>query len=223
MARGKIITIEGTDGSGKNTQTILLVHRAHSEGYKTFTMSFPDYQSKWGKKVKQYLKGEFGGVNEVNAYHASWLYALDREEKKELFESKLNEGYNIMLNRYTESNLAHQGAKIRRKDQRDVLIQWLESLENKILGVPPSDHVIFIDLPVEQSLKSIEERCKQKNTKADIHEQKDHLTSAYETYKELATRPNWTTIPCLKLSGERYTPEELASIIWGIVQPKLVK
>lgn len=223
MKRGKIITIEGTDGSGKNTQTIFLVHKAHNEGYKTFTMSFPDYKSKWGQKVQQYKEGKFGNLQEVKAEDACWLYALDREEKKELFEIKLSDGYNIILDRYTESNLAHQGSK-RRGEERAQIIRWIGNLENKILGIPPSDYVIFMDLPVEHSLKAIEERNRQNNnTKTDLHEQRGHLVAAYETYKELATRPDWTTIPCLKPSGERYAPEELAQIVWSIVQPKLVK
>lgn len=217
MAYGKIITLEGTDGTGKKTQTEAFVNRAKSEGYPVYTLSFPDYESKWGKKVKQYLRGELGSIRKEDITLVSWLYALDREEKKATIEYLLGEGSNIILDRYMESNFAHQGAKLQGEQRKD-LIEWLRNLETKILEIPPSDIVIFLDLPVEHSLEAMKKR-----RELDIHESdKDHLNNAYETYKMLAAQNNWITISCLNQNGCRYRKEDLSEIIWNTAKPYLV-
>lgn len=220
--RGIILTIEGTDGTGKQTQTRNLVKRAEEAGYNVFTTSFPDYESKWGKKVRAYLKGEYGGIKGVDPFQASMLYALDREEKKELFLEKLSEGCNIILDRYMESNFGHQGAKAGRK--RKKMVKWLWDLEVKLLGMPPSDHVIFLDLPVKYSIWAMAER-----KESDIHESDtQYLKNTYKAYKMLAKQDNWTTVPCIKktlgmFNRRRYTVDELADRVWDIAQKVLVK
>ena len=217
MQKGRIITVEGTDGTGKKTQTEILVNKANSEGYPVHTLSFPDYESKWGKKVRQYLKGELGSIRKEDISLVSWLYALDREEKKLTIEYLLEEGSNIILDRYMESNFAHQGAKLD-GEQRKNLIDGLKNLETKILEIPPSDIVIFLDLPVEHSLEAMKKR-----REFDIHESdKNHLNNAYETYKMLALQDNWITIPCLNKDGQRYRKEDLSEIIWNAAEPYLV-
>ena len=216
MKKGKIITIEGTDGTGKKTQTKLLVKRASDENYPVYTLSFPDYDSKWGQKIKKYLS-EPGKTGEAEIMQASWLYALDRAEKKPLILQKIKEGHNIILDRYMESNFAHQGAKLE-GEQRTFMVNWLKDLETKILDLPQSDIVIFLDLPVEHSIEAMRSR-----KELDIHEaDKEHQKRAYETYKMLSEQDNWVTIPCLKQDMQRYTKEELSEILWKTVEPYLV-
>ncbi|MFH0752687.1 MAG: dTMP kinase [archaeon] len=224
MARGKIITIEGTDGTGKSTQKKTLVKRAEEAGYKTFSMKFPNYDSKWGRKVKQYLRGEFGNV--VDPMHASTLYAFDREENQEEFEEKLSKGVNIILDRYVESNLAYQGSKLKGR-KRTQMIDWIWTLETKLLEVKPSDYVLFLDLPVKYSDAAVKQRNeKQSNEERDIHEENlEHMIQTYKTYKTLAKRDNWITVPCIKgiFGKRRYTVEELSDKIWKVAEGLLVK
>ena len=158
-----IITITGSDGSGKATQTKLLMERAKKEGYKAQTMSFPQYEKFWGRVIKAYLRGEFGTLDEIDPHDASMLYAMDRLEAKERLLKWLREGSNIILDRYLESNYAHQAGKYKGKE-RDRMLMWLYDLEIEKNEMPESDLVIYLDLPVEWTLKAIEGRNKEKGT-----------------------------------------------------------
>ncbi len=225
MPYGKIITIEGTDGTGKQTQTELLVKRAQESGYQVFTMSFPDYTSPWGQKIQQYKEGKFGTLSEVDPKNACWLYALDRELAKPRLERLLDSGCNIIMDRYTESNYAHQGSKLK-GEERNKMIEWIRNLETRILEIPKSDAVIFLDLPVEHSFEAVRKRNEETGNKTeDMHEENmAYLRETYETYKMLATQEDWITIPCINPeTSQRYTREELAETIWKIAEPKLVK
>jgi len=224
--RGNIITITGSDGSGKATQTELLVNRALSEGYHIKTMSFPNYEGFWGKRVKEYLSGQYGTLEEIDPKHASQLFALDRLDAKSKIEKWLNEGYNIIFDRYLESNFAHQGAKFK-GNKRIEMIDWLYEFEVNMLGLPESNLIIYLDLPVEFGLKAIEKRNKINNEegKKDLHEQDiEHLLATQETYNYLIeNNENWQRIACLNENKDRLIKEELSEIIWAVVEPFLVK
>ncbi len=128
----------------------------------------------------------------------------------------------MILDRYMESNYAHQGAKLKGK-KRGQMIDWIRDLETRILEIPTSDIVLFLDLPVEYTIEAIRGRNEQTGNKAkDLHEESiAYLKEAYKTYKALAQQDNWITIPCVGESG-RYTQEEIANRIWQIAQPHLV-
>lgn len=224
--KGIIITIEGSDGSGKKTQAKLLIERAIREGYKVETLSFPDYNSFWGKIIALYLKGNFGKLEEIKPQDASMIYALDRYSAKEKILKWLSEGKNIIFDRYIESNYGHQGGKLKGK-ARDEIIKWIYDFEIVKLGLAPSDIVIYLDLPVEWSLKAMEGRSRDylKKEEKDIHEtDRQHLLDTQETYRMLAKRnKNWVKVDCLGINGKRISPEDLAGIIWKVVKPHLVK
>ncbi len=223
MARGIIITITGSDGSGKATQTKLLVERAIKENYKVKTLSFPQYNKFWGRVIKAYLNGEFGSLNEIDPKDASMLYAMDRLESKEQLLKWLREGNNIILDRYVESNYAHQAGKYKGRE-REQMLQWLYDLEIEQNEIPESDLIIYLDLPVEWTLKAIDRRNRGEQKK-DLHENDmQHLLDTQETYRMIAARDKrWRIVPCLKDDNTRYSEEELAEIIWNIVAPHLVK
>lgn len=217
--RGKLIVIEGSDGSGKKTQTKLLIERARQYGVKVGTISFPQYETPTGQRVKEYLRGKFGPLDQVDPKFAARLYAEDRLEAKPLLLKWLSGGVNIILDRYIESNMAHQGGKFKGKE-RDEMIQWIYDLEINQLDLPKSDLVIYLDLPVEWQVKAMDKEGRDK----DLHESSiQHLLDAEETYKMLAEQnKNWVKINCLR-DGRRLSPEELSYVIWKVVEPMLVK
>ncbi len=220
-----IITITGSDGSGKATQTKLLVERAIKEQLKVKTMSFPQYDKFWGKVIKAYLKGEFGTLEQVDPHDASMLYAMDRLEAKEQLLRWLREGNNIILDRYLESNYAHQAGKYK-GNARERMFLWLYDMEIEHNKIPESERVIYLDLPVEWTLKAIEKRSKEDtNRKQDLHESNtQHLLDTQETYRMIANRDNrWRIIPCLKDDNTRYTEQEVAELVWKAVFPILKK
>ncbi|MBU2589210.1 MAG: hypothetical protein KKA65_05320 [Nanoarchaeota archaeon] len=224
--KGSIITITGSDGSGKETQTKLVVNKALAEGYAIKTLSFPQYEEFWGKRVKEYLSGQYGTLKEIDPKHASQLFALDRFDAKPKIENWLNNGYNIIFDRYLESNFAHQGAKLK-GEKRIEMINWLYDFEIKKLGLPESNLIVYLDLPVEFGLKAIEERNKEKKEqgKKDLHEENiNHLIATQETYNYLIeNNENWKKINCLNENNERLSREELSEVIWTIVKPYLQK
>ncbi|HII14689.1 MAG TPA: hypothetical protein HA362_00080 [Nanoarchaeota archaeon] len=218
-----IITITGSDGSGKATQTKLLVERAKKDGYKAQTMSFPQYGKFWGKVIKAYLRGEFGTLEEIDPHDASMLYALDRLEAKPLLLKWLREGNNIILDRYLESNYAHQAGKYKGKE-REQMLMWLYDLEIEKNEMPESCMIIYLDLPVEWTLKAIDARNREKgNTSADLHESNaQHLLDTQETYRMIANRDKrWKIVPCLRPNNTRYTEQEIAEKIWALAEPIL--
>lgn len=214
--RGSIITITGSDGSGKATQTKILVERALKEGYRIKTLSFPQYGKFWGKTIRAYLSGYFGSLEEVDPHDASMLFALDRLSARKQIIDWLEAGCNIIFDRYIESNYGHQAGKYKGKE-REEMIQWLHDLEIIKHKMPESDLVIYLDLPVEWTLKAIDGRNRKKGIeKKDIHEENmQHLLDTQETYREIAEKNNnWIIIPCLKDNDTRYTEEEVAKTIW---------
>ncbi len=150
--KGKLIVIDGVDGSGKATQTQILYERLKKENFKVCTTSFPNYESKTGEIVKMYLNGELGDVNTVNAYQGSISYAMDRyvsflnDEWGKLYRN----GYIVICDRYTTSNLIHQGPKV---SDLELLkyIEWLEDFEYRKLLIPMPDDILFLDVPIDIS------------------------------------------------------------------------
>lgn len=212
---GKLIIIEGTDGSGKQTQTELIYKRlCELKGKeKIKKVSFPNYESKASEPVKMYLAGEFGkSVESVNAYAASLFYSVDRYASfKKDWESFYNNGGIVVSDRYTTSNMVHQAPKINDKEEREKYLEWLVDLEWKKMPIPEPDLVFFLDVPFEFSQKLMKERINKitGEEKKDIHESdKEYLKNAYNLAKELAEKYGWIMISCVENNRLR-TIEEI--------------
>src|SRR3989339_1553988 len=156
--KAKLIVIDGIDGSGKATQTKLLIEKLQSEQIPTETVDFPQYQNNFfGGMVRQYLDGQFGVPTTIDPKLASVLYAADRWESSQKIYNWLKENKTIILDRYTTSNLIHQGAKMT-EDKLDEFIVWIDQLEFKTLQIPQPDLVIFLHVDAKTSYNLITKR-----------------------------------------------------------------
>ena len=220
MKRGKLIVIEGTDASGKATQTKLLLGRLNQEGYATESMSFPRYETPTGQVVKMYLGKppylqEFGPSNSVDPKIASTWYALDRLAAKPEIENILMSGMNLAVDRYVESNLAHQGGKMVPK-QRESFFEWGHTFEYGILGLPIPSIVVFLHMPYKIGM----ELKKGMKEAPDGHESnEEHLRSAEETYLELTRKYGWEKVICTKAGSidNLRTPEDIGKEVFNKV------
>jgi len=198
---GKLIVIEGTDSSGKETQTNLLYERLKKEGKKVMKVSFPDYESNSSAPIKMYLAGEFGeDPSKVNSYASSMMYAIDRFASfKTKWETFYNEGGIIIADRYTTSNMVHQASKIDDGEKRDNFLDWLENLEFEKVAIPRPDEVIFLNMPLKYSKKLMKNR-ENKITgelEKDIHEKNvAYLKKSYDTACYCAKKYSWVEIVC---------------------------
>ena len=203
MGKGKIILIEGTDCSGKQTQAEKLVNNLNSLGIKSVLYSFPMYNTPTGKIVGgPYLgkeaisEGYFDeGADKVDPKVASLYFAADRQYNiKKIFDN-LNNDYVVVLDRYVESNMAHQCGKIADTDAKLDMINWIETLEYGLLKFPRPDKTIFLHMPYKYSFVL-------KNKRKDVPDQHEssekHLKSAEDTYLLLANKYNFDTISCVK-------------------------
>ena len=199
--RGKLIVIEGTDCSGKETQTNLLLKKLNSEGVKVEKFSFPNYQSPTGRIVggpylgKNYISDCWfpEGATNVDPKVAALYYAADRKYNIHKIVWLLENGINVILDRYVYSNMAHQGGKLNNTDERLAMYDWLEKLEFDLLELPKADIKVFLHMPYEQAkiLKQGREEV------GDQHEQSvEHLKSAEAAYIELSNKYNFKTIEC---------------------------
>ena len=194
-----IIDIEGTDGSGKQTQTKLLKDYLEGKGKKVKLISFPNYESNSSAPVKMYLNGEIGESAEcLDGHQTSVLYAVDRL----LTMSQINvKDYDyILFDRYVPSNMIHQSIKIKNDLLVDSYLEWLEDFEYGKLKLPKPDVTLFLDMPPEASIKLARARAEYKSgATKDIQERDDdHLIKAYQRAKYVAEKFNWVTITCME-------------------------
>jgi dTMP kinase len=220
MVKGKLIIIEAGDGCGKATQTKLLYDRLNQAGYKVKKVEYPDYESPACTPVKMYLQGEFGGhVDDVNAYAASVLFAVDRYASYRMkWKKDYEEGTIILADRYTTSNMVHQAVKIEDSKMRDEFLSWLWDTEFTKMGLPVPDKVIFLNMPPDISNKLIDNRAKKDNRKKDIHEQdKNYLEKCHEVYQEMANHYDWDIVECAK-DNQLRTIEEIHEDVWQKIQ-----
>lgn len=207
--KGKLIVIEGTDGSGKATQSKLLYEKLLQEGKKVKLISFPDYESDTSALVKMYLKGEFGQKPEdVNLYAASSFYAVDRVGSYlKNWKSFYNEGYVIICDRYTTSNMVHQAAKL--DEDKDILefLSWLKNYEFNLLNIPAPDKVFFLKVDPEISKMLREDRTEKIN--GDIHEKNfEFMKKSYENACKVSEFENWACIDCIR-DGDMKSKEDI--------------
>ncbi len=207
---GKLIVIEGLDGSGKTTQSNLLFERFKREGKNPRLLSFPCYDDPSSALIKMYLNGELApDANQINAYAASVLYTVDRyaSYRKDWMNFYLDGGL-LIANRYTTSNIVHQMCKLER-DEWDSYIEWLEDNEYKKIGIPRPDMVIYLDMPIEVSQKLMTGRYQGDENKKDIHEKDvNYLKTCRETALHAAKKCGWKVISCAK-DGKPLSREEI--------------
>ena len=199
--RGKLIVIEGTDCSGKETQSNRLYEALINEGMSVAKMSFPQYDTPTGKIVggpylgKSYIcEGWFPeGATNVDPKVAALFYAADRKYNIGKINELLDNGTNVILDRYSYSNMAHQGGKIEDKDKRFEMYDWLDKLEFDLLELPHADIKIFLHMPLEFSIML----GKNREEKLDQHEaDPNHLRNAERAFLEIASRYGFKTIEC---------------------------
>jgi dTMP kinase len=196
--KGKLIVLEGIDGSGKETQAKLLERKLKDAGKKVIHISFPNYESPSSSLVKMYLHGDFGkNPEDVNPYAASLFYAVDRfASYRTQWKSFYENGGIIIADRYTTSNMVHQMTKYENEDSRKRFLSWLEKTEYGELELPRPDLVILLDIPLEISERLVRERA-EKGGSMDIHEQHlDYLRKCHDAYQELVKTFQWTRIAC---------------------------
>ena len=218
--KGKIIVIEGTDCSGKATQTKLLMDRLNKNGINCISFSFPCYDTPTGKIVGGSLLGKkelgesvFGEeALSLDPKITSLYYAADRKYNINKVLEYVEKGYYVILDRYVTSNLAHQGAKIDNKDERFYIYQWIDKLEYWLLELPKPDETIFLHVPYDFA-----KELKKNRGSLDIMEQSEnHLKNAERAYIELSELYNWDKVECVKDNKLR-TIEDISDEIYEIV------
>ena len=225
--KGLFIVIEGTDGSGKGTQTKLLVDKLRKNGREVEIADFPQYGKKSAAMVEEYLNGKFGGPEDVTPYQASTFYAIDRYAASFNIRKWLTEWKIVISNRYVSANMGHQAGKIKDLVERDKFLDWLDKFEYGLFNLPRPDETIFLymDPEIWQQLvdhKSQKERKYAYGQKRDIHERDlNHLKNASEAYRYVAKKYNWVTIECAPDLNLRMI-EDIKNEIWSVVK-KLVK
>lgn len=219
--KGVIIVIEGTDSSGKETQTKLLYERISKEYENVKRISFPNYDSPACEPVKMYLAGEFGkDAEEVNPYPISTMFAIDRYASYKMNWGDFYKlGGIIITDRYTTSNMVHQASKLK-ENEKDRYLNWLDDLEYEKMRIPRPDLVIFLNMPTEHAIKLMENR-KNKitgNEKKDIHESnKEYLKKSYDNACEIAKKYSWKEILCVR-DNEIKSIEEISNEVYESVK-----
>lgn len=223
--KGYIISIEGTDGSGKHTQQQLLSEDLKTKGYKTFNQSFPNYDSPSANPVKMYLDGAFGNDPScLDAYEASALYAVDRLcTYKQSVEKHYLNGEIILFDRYVQSNFIHQSSKINDDTEKQKYLEWIQDLEFEKFKLPRPDLVFFIEMPTYKSIELAHARAEYKNgEKKDIlEEDTTYLEKSYKHGLNLAKQFGWTLIHCLDSDGNLKTREAIHDEIMQEVEKHL--
>ncbi|MFA6301102.1 MAG: dTMP kinase [Candidatus Paceibacterota bacterium] len=214
--RGKLIVIDGVDGSGKNTQADLLIKHLRKDGKRVKIMDFPRYQDNFfGKFIGHCLSEQYYNWTHIHPKIASVVYAADRFESKEQIEKWLREGNIVILDRYISSNQIHQGGKIANVKKREAFMKWLAEMEYKVFKIPVPDLTVYLSLPIDLVMKLIKERNKKKGraylgSKKDVHEKdKNFLKNSIKSALWLAkTQKGWVKIDCAK-NGVMKTREDI--------------
>ncbi len=194
------IVIDWLDGSGKGTQTRLVVAELEKQGKKVLLLDYPRYGNTSAYFIEKYLNWDYG--KNVSAKAASIFYALDRFDDSFNFKDKMWNYDYIISNRYVSASMMHQAGKIKDKIERLEYMKWLHNLEFEILGIPKPDKVLFLDVPPKISQKLVEQKEERNyikgNTTKDLHEaDENHLINAYKVAHEiLEVFSNWEKIDC---------------------------
>lgn len=235
MKRGKIIVIEGTDSSGKGTQTELLLNKFREEEILCETISFPDYNTPIGRIIGQCYLGKknlgqklgwegnyswFGDADKADPKVISLLYAADRKAVVPKIEEIINSGKHLIIDRWVESNMGHQGGKAKTLEEREEIINYIESLEYDLLKLPKPDLTIFLYMPTEVAFELRRKRDRG-NKNLDGHETNfNHLKNAEKTYLYLSEKYDWIKINCVenkKLKTKQEVHKEIYQHIANLI------
>lgn len=208
MAKGKLIVIEGCDGSGKATQTALLYKELMEKSINVKKIEFPNYESASSSLVKMYLEGDFGtDPLDVNPYAASTFYAVDRFSSfKTIWGHFYNDGGVVIADRYVTANMIHQASKFNDNKEKDSFLDWLYDLEYIKYQLPVPDMVIFLNMDPDISEVLMKERENKFTGEAekDIHEKdKNYLVKSYNNAIYVCKKYNWCIINCFDSNGVR--------------------
>jgi dTMP kinase len=228
MKKGKLIVIDGTDGSGKTTQALLLVKHLRKDKRKAKFIHFPAYENNFfGKFIAHCLSEQYFNWVNIHPKIAAIAYAADRWESKEQIQDWIKKGYTVIMDRYVSSNQIHQGGKISNIKKRKAFIKWLAELEYEVFKIPEPDITVYLSLPIEIVLKLIKNRNYKGarvylDSKKDVHEKdenflKNSIRSAFWLSK---TQKNWIKIECAK-NGVLNTRENIHKIIYEKIKKVL--
>lgn len=227
--KGKLIVIDGTDGSGKATQVKYLTDRLKKDGYKIKIVDFPEYYKNFfGAFVGHCLSEQYYNFINVHPKIASVLYAADRWQSKKDMEKWLKEGYVVVANRYVSANQIHQGGKISDTKKRNIFIKWLNQMEYEEFGIPKPDITVYLSLPIQIVMKLLNDRessqMKRKYLKKnkDVHEADEKfMENSIKSALWLAkTQPNWSKINCSE-KGEILSREQIHEMVYKEVKKVL--
>lgn len=224
---GKLIVLEGTDGSGKSTQFALLRERLERAGYEVETFDFPRYDKPSSYFVREYLQGAYGTVSEVGPYTASLFYALDRFQAASEIRRALEQGKIVLSNRFTASNMAHQGAKFSHAEERRGFFIWLDNLEFLLLKIPRPDINFVLHVPADVAQQMVDQKKPRSytNKKRDLHEADlAHLQKSAQTYEDLCSLfpQDFQRIDCMR-NNKLLPIEDVHKIVWEKVTTILPK
>lgn len=229
MKKGKLIVIDGTDGSGKATQARLLALRLKKEGYRVKPFEFPQYEKNlFGNLIGRCQAGDYGDFVSIDPHIGSVLYAADRFESKPLIEKWLKAGYIVIMDRYVSANQIHQGGKIVNAKKRKVFLEWLERMEFGVFGLPRPDVILYLDVPLEisQKLLTLKGQKQKKvylkgNKKDTLENNQKYLRDSRESALRLVKKQNkWSRVACAE-KGELLSREAVAKKIWEKVESLL--
>lgn len=234
IKKGKFIVIDGTDSSGKATQTELLIKHLKRDGRNVKVVDFPDYYSNFfGKFIGHCLSEQYYNFVKVHPKIASVLYAADRFESKDKIKKWLDDGNIVVANRYASANQIHQGGKIANTKKRESFLKWLAEMEYEVFKIPKPDAVIYLDVPIPIILKLIKERNKNSNRgylgkkkarKTDVHEKNlNFLKNSRKSALWLAkSQKGWIKIECVK-DGVLNTRENIHNEIYEKIKKIIEK
>jgi len=203
--KGKLIVIDGTDGSGKTTQIAYLINHLKKDGYKVKLVDFPVYYKNFfGAFIGHCLSEQYYNFLKVHPKIASVLYAADRWESSEEMRKWLKEGYIVVADRYVSANQIHQGGKIKSAKKRADFMKWLDEMEYEVFKIPRPDLTLYLSLPIKLVLKLIKDRDESRmkreylKKRKDVHESDVNFLinsrkSALKLEKEI---PNFIKIEC---------------------------
>jgi thymidylate kinase/thymidylate synthase ThyX len=225
MSKGLFIVIEGTDGSGKGTQFKLLTDQLTQAGYDIATFDFPQYDNPSSYFVREYLNGKYGSAEDVGPYTGSLFYALDRFEAAPKIREALDAGKIVIANRFTGSNMAHQGTKFDNTEERKGYFLWLDAIEFQMLNVPRPDLSLVLRVPADIAQLLVDKKGKRSYTdkKRDIHEADlNHMKRSVEVYDNLCQLfpKDFKALDCVR-GGKLLDIETIQTLIWETVKPML--
>ncbi|NLL38414.1 MAG: thymidylate kinase [Clostridiales bacterium] len=216
---GKLIVLEGIDGSGKTTQYNMLCDALRSKDREFVSLEFPQYGEPSSALIKMYLKGEFGTApGDVNPYAASSFYAVDRYASyKKVWGDYYSSGGLVVAARYTTSNAIHQASKLE-PGKRESFFKWLYEYEFNLMGLPRPDLVIYFSVPVEKAAEYIEKRRLETGQDTDIHEKNlSYLRSCQESAEMAADFYGWIKIDAVR-NGEFRNPGDIHRNVINLVE-----